>query len=637
MFVTSSARKAAALHAEAEKQRQNGDVRAGLRLLEQAVELRPKETRYWHALGAAYLELEIFSEAERCCRRAVDLDEHHAKALANLGAVLQRKGVYEEAIRRYREAVEADPELGQAWFNLGTLLLNQGRHAEAIEPLETAVALDSGRADWHTALGSAYDRSGRPLDAIASFQTALQLEPRLAMAHEGLAICRVNIGEVESGIPSFRRALELNPSGHTAYSNMLFALNYRLGEDPEAVFREHAAWGGRYAAGLERKGHANPPDAQRVLKVGYLSPDFRSHAVAHFVKPVLAHHDSSRFHVFCYSDGEVEDGMTDELRALAHEWRRTTWHKNEELARQILDDEIDILVDLAGHTSGGSRMLLFAAKPAPVQVAWLGYPNTTGLAAMDYRFTDAIADPEGETERFHTEKLARLPRGFLCYGAPSESPPVGELPLLRAGHVTFGCFNNLSKLTPAVLALWARLLHRVPSARLSLKSFGLAGENVRQALRERFAAHGVAPERLEILGPEPSFAGHLGRYAAIDIALDTFPYNGTTTTCESLWMGVPVITLAGGTHVSRVGSSILHRVRLAEFVARSAEEYLDTAVRLAADTGRLRELRAGMRARMRDSPLLDAVRFTASLESAYRTMWQRWCLTQADRASRPPE
>lgn len=636
MFVASPARKAAALHTRAQKHWQRGDVQAAVPLLEQAVALTPLEAGYWHALGAAYLEVEMFDEAERCCRRAVELDARHAKALANLGAVLQRKGAYEEAIKRYRDAVEADPELGQAWFNLGTLLLNQGRHADAVEPLETAVALEGGRAEWQTALGSAYDRSGRPLEAIASLETALRLDPALAMAHEGLAICRVNIGRVESAVPSFRKALELNPAGHTAYSNMLFALNYRLGADPEVVFREHEAWGQRYAAGLGRNGHSNEPDAERVLRVGYLSPDLRSHAVAHFVKPVLAQHDRSRFHVTCYSDVELEDPMTEQLRALAQAWRRTTWQKNEELAKQILNDRIDILVDLAGHTSGGSRMLLFAAKPAPVQVAWLGYPNTTGLAAMDYRFTDAIADPPGETERLHTEKLVRLPEGFLCYGAPSESPPVGGLPQLKAGHVTFGCFNNLSKLTPSVLELWAQLLARVPRARLALKSFGLAGESVRQELRERFAALGVAAERLELLSPEPSFTAHLARYGAIDIGLDTFPYNGTTTTCEALWMGVPVITLAGKTHVSRVGSSILHRVGLGELVAHSTAEYLQTAARLAADAGRLAELRAGMRALMRTSPLLDAPGFTRHVEASYRAMWQRWCETHARAASRPP-
>ena len=637
MFVASPARKAAALHAQAEKHWEKGDVRAAVGLLEQAVALKPLEAGYWHALGAAYLELEVFDQAERCCRRAVELDARHAKALANLGAVLQRKGAYEEAVQRYRDAVEADPELGQAWFNLGTLLLNQGRHAEAVEPLETAVALEAGRAEWRSALGSAYDRSGRPLEAIATFETALQLDPELAMAHEGLAICRVNIGQVESAIPSFRRALELNPAGHTACSNMLFALNYRLGEAPEAVFREHLAWGQRYGAGPQRRRHANNADPARVLRMGYISPDFRSHAVAHFVKPVLAHHDRSRFHVVCYSDAEMEDPMTGQLCALAHAWHRTTWQKNEELAKQITEDGIDVLVDLAGHTSGGQRMLLFASKPAPVQVSWLGYPNTTGLAAMDYRFTDAIADPEGETDRFHTETLVRLPHGFLCYGAPSDSPPVGEPPRLAAGHVTFGCFNNLSKLTPGVLALWAQLLARVPGARLALKSFGLAGESVRQALRERFAALGVGPERLEILPPEVSFTGHLARYGAVDIGLDTYPYNGTTTTCEALWMGVPVMTLAGKTHVSRVGSSILQRVGLGELVARSAEEYLETAARLAAGAGRLRELRAGMRARMQASPLLDARSFTGHVEAAYRAMWQRWCDSQKHSASRPLE
>jgi predicted O-linked N-acetylglucosamine transferase (SPINDLY family) len=635
IFAATPARKAAALRAQAEKHWQNGDVRAALPLLEQAVSLEPGEAPYWHALGAACLELEMFDAAERCCRKAVELDPRHAKALANLGAVLQRQGAYAEAVQRYRDAVAADPELGQAWFNLGTLLLNQGRHAQAVEPLETAVRLDPARADWHTGLGSAYDRSGHPLEAIDSFQTALGLDPALAAAHEGLAICRVNIGEVDAALPSFRRALEIDPAGRSAYSNMLFALNYRLGADPEAVFREHVAFGDRYGTGFERTPHANMPDPDRALRVGYVSPDFRSHAVAHFILPVLTHHDRLRFQVFCYSDVELEDPITTQLRACAQTWRRSTWQDNKQLAAQVVDDGIDILVDLAGHTSGGQRMLLFASRPAPVQVSWLGYPNTTGLAAMDYRLTDAIADPEGESDRFHTETLVRLPAGFLCYGPPADSPPVAEPPSVRAGHVTFGSFNNLSKLTPSVIALWAQLLDRCPGARLALKSFGLAGESVRQALRERFAVHGIASERLEIYGPEPSFAGHLGRYGAIDIALDTFPYNGTTTTCEALWMGVPVVTLAGRTHVSRVSSSILHRVGLDELVASTREGYLATAAGLARDCARLAELRESMRARLRTSPLLEAASFTAHVESAYREMWRRWCLAAA--ASRRPE
>jgi predicted O-linked N-acetylglucosamine transferase (SPINDLY family) len=344
--------------------------------------------------------------------------------------------------------------------------------------------------------------------------------------------------------------------------------------------------------------------------------------VASFIEPVLAAHDRRDFELVAYSSGGQEDEVTQRLRGLCDVWRDISLVQDQNAADRIRADGIDVLVDLAGHTAGG-RLLLFARKPAPVQVTWLGYPNTTGLDTMDYRLTDAVADPVGETDRFHTETLVRLPAGFLCYAPSPESPEVADSPQLKAGHVTFGSFNDLAKVTPELVALWSEILRAQPGARLMLKAFGLSADSACHDVRQRFQGQGIAPERFDLCKPEFSAAGRLAKYQEIDIGLDTYPYNGATTACEALWMGVPVVTLAGATHASRTGASIVSGIGLSELVATTPAQYVEIALRLAADAEKRRTLRAGLRARMRASPLLDAPRFARGLETAYREMWEK--------------
>ena len=360
----------------------------------------------------------------------------------------------------------------------------------------------------------------------------------------------------------------------------------------------------------------------RRLRLGYVSPDFVHHAVSYFFEPVLTARDPAAFEVFCYSDAPVADAVTQRLRAASDGWRDIAGLSDERVAELVRADRIDILVDLAGHTAR-NRLLVFARKPAPVQVTWLGYPNTTGLAAIDFRLTEAVSDPLGLTEAWHSEELVRLPGTFSCYAPPPESPPVNALPALAAGQVTFGCFNNLAKVTPPALALWARVLREVAGSRLFLKSPGLADLETVARLREEFALHGIPADRLEFSGAELSVAAHLSLYHRVDVALDTFPYNGTTTTCEALWMGVPVVTLAGATHVSRVGASLLTHLGAPEWIGDAPEAYVARCRGLAADLPRLAVLRSGLRERMRGSPLCDAAGFTRGLEDALRAIWRR--------------
>jgi predicted O-linked N-acetylglucosamine transferase (SPINDLY family) len=364
------------------------------------------------------------------------------------------------------------------------------------------------------------------------------------------------------------------------------------------------------------------------LRIGYVSPDFWRHSCAHYVLPLFAGHDHNRYQIICYSDVRQPDSFTRRLQACADLWHDTYGLKDEALVELIRRDEVDILVDLNGHFAG-TRLLAFARKPAPVQVTWLGYPNTTGLTTIDYRLVDPVTDPPGEADAYHSEALVRLSTGFLCYTPVPEAPEPAPAPCLEKGYVTFGSFNNMAKVTPEVIALWAAILQRVPTARLVLKSRQLDDAGTRRRFAALLHAHGIAEERFDLLPWSLRPDDHMGAYHGLDIALDPFPYNGTTTTCEALWMGVPVLSLMGDRHAGRVGASLLTTLGLSDWIATDPADYVDRAARLAADPAGLAELHRTLRARLVDSPLFNAAAFARMVEAAYRAMWQRWCAGQA--------
>ncbi|MGD9579242.1 MAG: hypothetical protein AB7Y74_13445, partial [Syntrophorhabdus sp.] len=346
-------------------------------------------------------------------------------------------------------------------------------------------------------------------------------------------------------------------------------------------------------------------------------------SVSYFFLPLLKEHSRS-FEIFCYSDVKRPDQVTACLKGLTDHWRSIVGLTDEEVARQIGQDRIDILVDLAGHTTH-NRLPVFAMRPAPVQVTWLGYPNTTGIPVMDYRITDDIADPVGDSGQYHTERLVRLPQGFLCYAPPEEAGEVSSLPALIQGRVTFGSFNNLPKVNEKVVEVWSSILKKVPGSSLMLKSRSLSDKGVRHRYLDMFSRYGVTSERIQLVPYAHMKQEHLSLYGRMDIGLDPFPYNGTTTTCEALWMGVPVVTLKGDRHSSRVGASLLMRVGLEELVAETEEEYVQKAAALANDLNNLASLRGTMRGRMKESPLCDAGSFAQKMEAMYKEIWERWC------------
>ncbi|UFS72425.1 tetratricopeptide repeat protein [Geomonas sp. RF6] len=608
------------------------------------------------AEGNTFFREGKFQEAVDRYRAALEREPLFAEAHFNLGCALDRGGDPASALPHFMQAVSLRRDWGEARFNLGCTLARLGKVQEALPQLQAAAAISPANPGIRNNLGLTLSLLGRNEEAEAAFLEALRLDPRYAQAHNNLSVLyerfgrtseaitaaegalRLNPafpealnslanalkaqGRAQDALPLYREALRINPQFLKAHSSLLFALNYPAGIPGEAILAEHRAFGDACTRPFQP--HSNDPDPQRKIRLGYLSADFRDHAVARFIEPVLKNHDRSAFQLFCYANVCAPDRHTEYLSRLSEHWRDISHLSDTETERLIRDDGIDILVDLSGHTAG-NRLPLFGRKPAPVQVTWIGYPQTTGLSAIDYRITDEICDPIGLTDRLHTERLLRLPGAFTCFEPVPDAPEVGPLPALKTGTVTFGSFNNPAKITPETVALWCTVLRAIPTSRIVVKGYSLADAGTRRRLVELFACEGISSSRLILMGNTPTYAEHLALYRTVDIALDSYPYNGTTTTCEALWMGVPVVSLCGGEHRSRVGATLLSAVGLPFLVAGSAEEFRDAAVSLGGNLEQLGELRASLREMMAASPLLDAPTFARKVEKAFRGIWEEWC------------
>jgi predicted O-linked N-acetylglucosamine transferase (SPINDLY family) len=628
-------------------------------LIRQAIRRDPNNPAYLCNFGFALRDQGMLDEAVAACRQAIRLAPDFAEAHTNLGLALRDQGKLEEAIAEYREAIRLKPGLAEPHSNLGGVFNQQGFPDEAVAACREAIRLRPDFAEAHSNLGAALYQQGLLEEAARACREAIRLKGDLADAHsnlgavlreqgkldEAIEACRVaiehrkfsadahhnlgnalyDLGRLDETVAAYRKAIQFKPDFTAAHTSWLTCLNYGEREPKLVIFDAHRDWNERHAKALPRPaGYDNDRTAARRLKVGYLSADFRRHSVAYFLEPLIAHHDRAAVEVFCYAEVAQPDAVTERFKALADHWTTTTGMSDEALAEQIRRDGIDILLDLGGHTAK-SRLLVFARKPAPIQATWLGYPNTTGLDTMDYRLVDTVTDPEGEADGFATETLVRLPGGFLCYGGPQDAPALGRPPCFANGIATFGSFNNPAKLSSATLDAWGKLFARLPRARLLLKGRPFAYPVTRAWYLERLAQHGIAADRVELLPWAADGTAHLSLYNRVDIALDPFPYNGTTTTCEALWMGVPVVTLRGDRPAGRVGASLLGQVGYADMVAGSVDKYVDIAMTLADDPAQLADLRHVLRPRIQRSPLCDGAAFARKLESAYRTMWQRWC------------
>ena len=602
-----------------------------LEALNNAIAQRPDYEGALMNAGILLQKMGRLEDAETSYRRLVELAPESPAASNNLGNVLHTLGRAAEAEPFFRNSLRLAPESAIAHSNLANALRDLGRLGEAEASCRAALRLDPNLPETHNHLGNILQALGRAADSEASLRRALELKPAYREAHTSLGNSLKDQGRLDEAEASFRLALDLDPDDRAARDNLLLALNYTGTHSREEVYAEHREWARRHEAPLApgRRPHTNSRDARRRLRIGYVSADFRRHSVAYFIEPVLAGHDREAFEVFCYSNVGLPDRITGHLLGLADHSRNIFGTSDAHAAQIVRDDRIDLLVDLAGHTAG-HRLGLFALKPAPVQATYLGYPNTSGLGSIDWRITDAHADPAGNGDAFHSERLARLPATFLCFQPPAGAPEVRLPPSLANGFTTFGSFNVLAKMAPEVIRTWSRLLDAVPRSRLLLKAFGLGDPDSRSRVLAVFGAHGIAPDRVTVLPMEGALEMHLARYHEIDIALDPFPFNGTTTTLEALWMGVPVVTLAGDRHSARVGASILASARVRELVTASAQAYVEIAAGLARDGHRLAGLRSTMRARLEASALRQPAEFVRALEEAYRGMWKGWCESSDD-------
>lgn len=578
-------------------------------------------------LGLAYMAAGEWPAVEASLAEALRLRPNDPTIALQLGLALDKLDRTEEALASYDRAIALAPSLALAHLNRATILRRRKENAAAEEGLRHALALDpSSLATYNELAILLLDRS-QPDNAVVLAERGLQLDPTSAPLHANLGRALLQQGRVELAVEHSRRAVELEPTNAAVHSNLLYRMNFQPGIDAATLFDAHLAWAARHAEPLTARAapHTNDRSAERRLRIGYVSPYFREHAVNFFSEPLICSHDHAQFEIYCYSDVTTPDEATARIRAAADHWRDVRRSSDEQLANQVRDDAIDILVDLTGHIAD-NRLLAFARRPAPVQVTYLGYQNTTGMSAMDYRLTDERADPPGATDAYYTEQLVRLPRAFFCYRPSPDAPEVNRLPALERGEVTFGSFNNVTKLNADVIETWASILARVPNSRLLVLAY--RGDYLQSQLGEAARRHGVDPSRVELCSKRPR-AEYLALMQSVDIALDAFPFNGHTTTCDLVWMGVPVVSLAGDSYASRFGGSVLANVGLESLITTCREDYVQRAVKLAEDLDHLAKLRGLLRSQMAASPLLDFAGFTRHVEAACRRMWRRWCVSSA--------
>lgn len=589
------------------------------------------------------------------------------------------QGRLADAHRAYTEILQSDPAQPTALQNLGVLFLQVGQHAAAIPLLQGAIRLDPRNAGLHCNLGDALAASLQAAEAMAAYRRALALNPALAPAWNNLGILASRVGRLSEAIDAWeqafqhagapgpagqqvlvragadpatalraaiannlgnawlqrmqperarqwhQRALELDPGSPGLHSNLLRDLMH-LDLPADQVLTEHRAWWRRRVI-ASAVAYPNPREPERTLRIGFVSGDFREHAVACFLLPLFEHHDRQRYHYYCYGEVARPDAWTQRLTACTQGYRSTLGLSDAEVARIIRADEIDLLIDLSGHTSD-NRLTVFAARPAPVQLTWLGSPATTGAPRdlIRYRLTDALADPPGISDAHCSEELVRLHTNW-CY-TPLARPACAERPPVMAQPgrpFTFASFSNSSKISNVCLDLWARVLTATPGSRLLLKSWAFADAATRAELEARFAAAGVDSERLVLMQAQADPESHLSYYREADLALDTFPYHGTTTTLDALWMNVPVLTLAGSEHRARVGVSLMTHVGMPELIAADADAYVATAARMAQQIDQLAALRSGLRARLQASALMDGPAFARDFDATLRGLWRRWC------------
>lgn len=557
--------------------------------------LSPSQTANLRHQAEAHQEAGRFSQAAACLKKILKATPHEAEIYNDLGLIFDLQKNFSQAAQYYAAAIKIKPALASAHYNLGNMEHLRGNTAAA----------------------------------LACYQKASTFDPSNVDALHNAAVILYDQGRVREALDFFQKAKKISPSRADLTSAIASALNYLPDIPPEEELAAAKAWWFDHGKAMHRRlVFSNKPTTERPIKIGLISPDFRQHSVSYFILPFLREHNPDILHISCYADLASPDKVSEECEELCDQWLLTHQLSNTELARRIEEDGIDMLIDLCGHMVR-NRLMVFALQPAPIQISWLGYPNTAGLPTIHYRITDSIADPPGTTDPFYTEELIRFPKVFLCYGPPKTACEITTPPSQTKGYITFGSFNNPAKMSSPTIDTWATILKKCPGSKLTLKGLLLGDSATREHYLSCFAARGVNPAHINLLAFVDSEQEHLLLYNDIDICLDPFPYNGTTTTCEALWMGTPVITLAGDRHASRVGASILHSLDLNELICNSQDDYINKALNLAQSPATLKRHKSTLRETLISSSLCDAKQFSREVEKNLTQIWQQWCTEHA--------
>ena len=591
-----------------------------------ALELKPGFADADVALGAVFDELGKFEDAAFHYRRALQAQPALARVHGDLGAVLLKLRQFAESEASLRRALDLDPRLTHLYFRLGNVCGLRGQRLSAIDAYRKMLQSHPDHGQTYCLLGIQLQMCGQFLESIECYRRVIELAPNDPIAHNNLAVVYRQLNRLDDAAATWRRALEIDPNNLAPHSSLIFLENSRAGGSKDTLLELARSFG----ASAARKakvvvGLPNSPEPERVLRIGFVSGDLRAHPVGYFLLSFLTAlkaRATGRLESYAYFSYPFEDNVSTRIQAQCHGWRQVHEMDDEALVRQIGEDRIDILIDLSGHT-GENRLPALAWKPAPVQATWLGYLGTTGVEAIDYLIADDWTLPP-ELESECTEKVWRLPQSYLCFTPPNEDDTLGPLPALKNGHVTFGSFNNLIKVGPDVIALWARVLNAVPGSRLLLKTAQFNENSVQKDVAQQFARHGITASRL-MLEQQVARADYLKPFNRVDIALDPFPYPGITTSVECLWMGVPFITLAGDSFMARQGVGLLNNAGLADWVAADEDEYVKLAVSRAGDLQALQKVRQELRPRVQASPIFEAESFARHFEDAMRGMWRAWC------------
>jgi len=605
---------------------QAGQLEQAEMIYHNILKIQPNHADALHLSGVLAYQKKDYALASTLIKKAIKMNNSVFDFHNHLGHVFKDQGKFSEASDCYSQASRLNPNVAEVHYNLGISLDKQGKLDEAVTCYKQALGLNPNYANVYNSLGILFRKQTKIDDAIACYQKSVRLNPNFVEAFNNLGNLYRDRGLINESIKYYKKALEICPNYIASHSNLLYTLTYSTDYDKIAIFKEHQKFNEQHVLPLAHliKPHNNKRNPHKRLKIGYISADFRQHPVAYFIEPILTHHNHEKFEIYCYYNHPQIDEITEHLQQFVDKWVHCVGLSDESLAEKIRQDGIDILIDLSGHTAG-NRLLVFARKPAPVQVTYLGYPNTTGLTVIDYHIIDKYIDLENVAEKFNSEQLIKMSYSYHCYNPIDKNMiNINELPAIQNNYITFGSLNNFTKLNTKTIKLWSIILNRINDSKIIIKTKSLADVETRKFLKNQFEKCRINSTRLILEDSTPAPA-YLKTYHRIDIALDTYPYNGGTTTYETLWMSVPVVTLVGETQASRMGLSILSTLGLDKLIAYTPDEYVEICVELASNLDYLKELRQKMRERMLSSPLMNGKIFTHELEEHYRMMWKKWC------------